>query len=214
METIELILRLLAATLAGAFIGYTRERIQKPAGLRTHALISVGSAFLTQLSMGVFFTGEVGDPGRVTAQIVSGIGFLGAGTILKKGFSVKGLTTAATLWVTASVGIGFGAGQYLLASVVTGFVLFIVVIFRRLEFFALSSKKEKIVIATENNRKMVGKISKWLDKMDISIYTLEVESEDDEMSIVLIMSHEDAQKLQDNLSGLTEISGVTSVDLE
>ncbi len=133
MEYLDLCLRLFCALVAGAMIGVTRERIYKPAGLRTHSLICVGAAFITVLSTTVFVTAEHGDPGRVAAQIVSGIGFLGAGTILKKGFSVKGLTTAATLWVTAAVGMGFGSGEYLLSAVVTVFALMIVLFLKRIE---------------------------------------------------------------------------------
>jgi len=101
---------LLAAVLGGA-VGWERERAHKPAGLRTNLLICVGAALLADLSRRVAQTaGPPADPGRIAAQIVSGIGFLGAGTIIQARGSVTGLTTAATLWVVAAIGMTVGFG--------------------------------------------------------------------------------------------------------
>ena len=119
MNYMDIIIRIITASFAGSAIGYNREKINRPAGIRTHALLALGSAILTILSMDVFYNPitKAGDPGRIAAQIVSGIGFLGAGTILKNGNKVKGLTTAATLWVSASIGITFGSGSYFVGSI-------------------------------------------------------------------------------------------------
>ena len=108
---LDLLGELLLATLLGGVIGWERDASGKPAGLRTNILICVGSALLTDLSIGFaqFVGGGVAsDPARITAQIVSGIGFLGAGTILKARGTVIGLTTAATLWVVAAIGMTVG----------------------------------------------------------------------------------------------------------
>jgi putative Mg2+ transporter-C (MgtC) family protein len=112
-ELYDISIRLLVAALLGAAIGLERELRQKAAGLRTHALIAVGSALFTLLSHEL--VGASGDPGRVAAQIVSGIGFLGGGTILRTGASVRGLTTAATIWVNAAIGMAAGAGRWTVA---------------------------------------------------------------------------------------------------
>jgi putative Mg2+ transporter-C (MgtC) family protein len=112
--------RLVIAALLGGAIGFEREIHGHPAGMRTHMLVSLGSAAFTVL--GVFFFSSPGvstDPSRIAAQIVSGIGFLGAGAILKYGTSVRGLTTAASLWATAAVGMAAGAGAWLVAIVTT-----------------------------------------------------------------------------------------------
>ncbi len=109
---LDLALRILAAFIAGALIGIERERRAKSAGLRTHMLVAGGSAIFTIASMTLF---NPGDPGRVAAQIVTGVGFLGAGAILRPGTSVTGLTTAATVWVAAGIGMLAGGGAYLLA---------------------------------------------------------------------------------------------------
>ena len=105
--------RIALATLLGAFIGYERERAGKPAGVRTHGMVALGSALFTAVS--VFgFEGQ-GDPARMAAQIVTGVGFLGAGTILHLRGTVQGLTTAASLWVTAAIGTAVAVGMYLMS---------------------------------------------------------------------------------------------------
>lgn len=119
----ELSARLLVAALLGALIGWEREQAQRPAGLRTYMLVSFGSAFFTVLSIIAF--GPNADPSRLAANIVAGIGFLGAGTIFREGEIVRGLTTAAGLWAVAAVGMAAGIGQYLLAAISTAIVLVI-----------------------------------------------------------------------------------------
>jgi putative Mg2+ transporter-C (MgtC) family protein len=107
--------RLLLAAVLGGFVGTERELSGKPAGLRTNLLICVGAALVTEIS-GAVAAGGAGDPGRMAAQIVSGIGFIGAGTIIQSRGKVTGLTTAATLWVVAAIGIAIGAGAYIEAA--------------------------------------------------------------------------------------------------
>ena len=121
----DLAVRMLLAAILGAAIGLEREIHDHPAGMRTHLLVSLGSAVFTELSI-VAFAGPPApngsyptDTSRVAAQIVSGIGFLGAGAILKYGTSIRGLTTAASLWSTAAIGMAAGAGQWLIAGVGT-----------------------------------------------------------------------------------------------
>lgn len=104
-----MLVRLVVAVLLGSFVGYERERTGKPAGLRTHAMVALGAALFTVVSLYGFGPGT--DTSRVAAMIVSGIGFLGAGAILHERGSVQGLTTAASLWVTAAIGIAVGVGM-------------------------------------------------------------------------------------------------------
>ena len=118
---LEMVLRLLLAAALGAIIGYQRERAAKPAGLRTHILICIGAALFTIASLYGF--GAVADPARVAAGIVAGIGFLGAGAIIRReGGIVEGLTTAATIWAVAAIGLAAGAGLYIAAAVTTAVV--------------------------------------------------------------------------------------------
>ena len=118
---IELIRRLVTAALLGAALGFEREIRQKDAGLRTNILIAVGAALFTLMSIEI--SGPSGDPGRIAAQIVTGIGFLGAGAIIRTDGGIQGLTTAATVWVNAAVGVAAGGGQYHLAIIATGITL-------------------------------------------------------------------------------------------
>lgn len=126
----DLAVRMVIAATLGAAIGLEREIHEHPAGMRTHLLVSLGSAIFTILSIygfeGIAAPGvePTIDPSRVAAQIVSGIGFLGAGAILKYGTSIRGLTTAASLWTTAAIGMAAGAGEWLIAAVGTFIVVF------------------------------------------------------------------------------------------
>lgn len=124
---LDLIVRLVIAAAVGALIGLEREIHGHPAGMRTHLLVAVGSALFTVLSAYGFGSAPGGagvDPTRIAAQIVTGIGFLGAGAILKEGATIKGLTTAASLWATAAIGMAAGAGAHLIGAVATAIVLF------------------------------------------------------------------------------------------
>ncbi len=113
---LELLLRLVMAFVAGALVGIEREHRDKPAGLRTHMLVAGGAAMFTLASLTLGAEAGAGrDPTRIAAQVVAGVGFLGAGAIFRSGSDIVGLTTAATIWVAAGLGILCGGGNYLLA---------------------------------------------------------------------------------------------------
>ncbi len=116
MQELEYILRLLLALGLGAILGFERERVDKPAGLRTHILVSLGSCLFTILSLTAF---PGSDPARIASYVVVGIGFIGAGTIIQTRERIIGITTAASLWIVASIGMATGAGLYLLAVTTT-----------------------------------------------------------------------------------------------
>ncbi len=127
----EVLLRLVLAAVLGGAVGVERELREREAGLRTHLLVALGSALFTIVSaygFHAFLSSGASvvraDPTRIAAQIVTGIGFLGAGAIIRQGFSVRGLTTAATLWVVAAIGLAVGAGYYSGALITTAVVLF------------------------------------------------------------------------------------------
>lgn len=121
---LEMVLRFLLATALGAAIGYQRERAGKTAGLRTHMLVSCGAALFTLVSIYGFGSGGV-DISRVAAGVVVGVGFIGGGVIFRgaRGEEVAGLTTAATIWVTAAIGLAAGAGMYLLSLIATAILV-------------------------------------------------------------------------------------------
>ncbi len=133
MLPVDLVKRLLLAAALGAAIGLEREYRRKPAGLRTNILIALGSALFTTMSLEIGTA--VGAPDRIAAQIVTGIGFLGAGAILRSGKSVHGMTTAATIWVNAAVGMAAGAGAYAIATVATLLTLVVLAVLEPLELY-------------------------------------------------------------------------------
>lgn len=140
------LIKLVAAFLAGLALGAEREYRDKSAGMRTIILITVGSALFTIFSVRI--AGD-NDPGRIAAQIVSGIGFLGAGVILVRRGQVLGLTTASTIWVAAAIGIGMGVGSILFTLIATALVIFVLSIlpsFERIFQRAASFKQYKITI--------------------------------------------------------------------
>ena len=134
----EYLIRLLMAAVCGGLIGYERKRSTHPAGLRTHILVCISSALVMITSEFVFthYSGIVNlDPMRLGAQIISGIGFLGAGAIVKEGVNIKGLTTAACLWAVACVGIAIGVGFYFGALLAVLIIFIVLICFRSLERF-------------------------------------------------------------------------------
>src|SRR5688572_152894 len=132
MTDFELIQRLLLSAGLGAVLGLEREWRQKYAGLRTNILIALGSTLFTVMSIDLS-TASGGDPTRVAAQIVTGIGFLGAGAIMRTGSGIRGLTTAATVWVNAAVGVAAGGGEYHLAFIATTVTLVALLLLHPLE---------------------------------------------------------------------------------
>jgi putative Mg2+ transporter-C (MgtC) family protein len=132
---LDLALRLTVGLILGAIIGFERELHRQPAGFRTHSLVALGAALFTVVSA-FGFTGDSVDPTRIAAQIVSGIGFIGAGTILQYRGHIRGLTTAASLWSVAAIGTAAGAGLYVVATVGTILILVILSILDRVESVA------------------------------------------------------------------------------
>jgi putative Mg2+ transporter-C (MgtC) family protein len=173
---LELALRLLLAAVLGAAIGFEREIHQHPAGMRTHLLVCVGAAIFTELSIFGFGPppGADGsapiDPSRVAAQVVSGIGFLGAGAILKYGTSIRGLTTAASLWATAAIGMAAGAGAWAIGAVGAVIVIFSLwplnVVVERLELRDARSLRLRLGLARLD---ALGEVSKLLAARRVEI---------------------------------------------
>jgi putative Mg2+ transporter-C (MgtC) family protein len=133
MSSTDLALRLLLAAGLGAAIGLEREFRRKPAGLRTNMLIGVGAALFTIVS--IQFARASGTSDRTAAQVVTGVGFLGAGAIMRGGRGVHGMTTAATIWVNAAIGMAAGAGEFAIASIATLITLFVVGLLLPLEMY-------------------------------------------------------------------------------
>ena len=147
------IFKLILSFIAGGLVGLNRERHKQPAGFRTHILICLGSTLLMVVSIYIpqtYFDLKNGDPGRIAAQVVTGIGFLGAGAIMRLGTNVRGLTTAASIWLISAVGLSIGAGLYIVSLVMVGFALFTLVILERAERRLMPQMNLKTIILEFN----------------------------------------------------------------
>jgi putative Mg2+ transporter-C (MgtC) family protein len=154
LTEIDIIIRLALAFAAGAIIGLERSSRRQVAGLRTHILISLGAALLMLLSIWLpqrYGLEDRGDPGRIAAQVVSGIGFLGAGAIIRLGNNIRGLTTAASLWLIAAVGLAIGAGMFLAAAVAEVFSFVALMILGMLEKRIFPQERNKFLELTYKN---------------------------------------------------------------
>ena len=170
---LDITFRLITAMVLGGLIGIEREFRSKDAGFRTHFLVALGSALFTVVSQYGFGI-DLKDSSRVAAQVVSGIGFLGAGTIIFQKNMVRGLTTAAGLWVTAAIGLACGTGLYLVAAITTTLVL---VGLESLHTFIPQLGKAAVELGfTSESKKTVAEVLKRLKAEDIEVSTFEMKS--------------------------------------
>ncbi|WP_010278422.1 MgtC/SapB family protein [Paenibacillus senegalensis] len=182
----DLTLRIVLALVLGGLIGLEREWSNHAAGFRTHILVCVGSASIMLLSIYGFseFVNEFNvrtDPARLAAQVISGIGFLGAGAILRTGSSVSGLTTAASIWVVAAIGLSVGAGFYYAAFLVTALVLISLFLLNKWEKHMLRHRRnQKISLKIKDRPGSLGAIATTFGNYDIQIRNLSMEHEHDD----------------------------------
>lgn len=212
---IEIIIRLLAAAGMGALVGLERERSGQPAGLRTHIILVVGAALAMCLSINLAmqFRPEVpnGDPARLAAQVVSGIGFLGAGAILRYGTSIKGLTTATSLWTMAIVGLAVGAGYYLVAGAVTLLLLVVLVILNALEHRFFSSYTTfAITLSVDDRSGIVEDVKRVFEQTGRRLTSISVERSfsHKRMKLELVARVRGDQALEEVMASLASIKGI------
>lgn len=189
----DIIIKLILASILGGLIGLERESTNRPAGFRTHILVTIGSALIMLVSIDMAKYG--GDPSRIAAQVISGIGFLGAGTILRTGNNIEGLTTAASLWVCAGIGLATGSEFYLGAIMTTIIVLFFLRNAKVFERF-LSRRTFKVFeIVGETRPGFIGDIGTLFGRYnisikDIAIMTLEEEEgHEEELNFTVKLPH-------------------------
>ncbi|MCX7720852.1 MAG: MgtC/SapB family protein [Dictyoglomus thermophilum] len=169
----DVLIKFLLSTIFSGIIGWEREKEEKPAGLRTHILVSLGSTLFMIVSA-YAFPGE-SDPGRIAAQVVTGIGFIGAGTILRTGFTVKGLTTAASIWAVSGVGLAVGAGLYFPAFVSTLFIISVLVLATKLEKIFLGTHQDVALnLIIEDRPGSIGEIGTLFGELNIDIKQIEL----------------------------------------
>lgn len=169
--------RLALAALLGGLIGLERELHHQPAGLRTHMILSVGSCLVMLVSIHMAtLTPDRADPGRIAAQVVAGVGFLGAGAIMRSGLSVRGLTTAACLWTVAGIGLAVGSGYWKAASTATGLVLVSTYIVQKLEYRMTKGRfLRRFVINARDSATLVANLEAILLKAGASVRDVDIQ---------------------------------------
>lgn len=213
----ELLLRLVLACVLGGLVGYERQSRRKSAGLRTNILVCLGSCLIMVLSEHIYQQVEGltnADPARLAAQVVSGIGFLGAGTIMKEGLTVKGLTTAACLWVVAGVGLAVGAGFYV-GALFTAFLVFATLgTLSHLDDWVTHEKNMLITVESDDTPGQIGEIGKCLEAFHIKTKGLQIkESTEDTVFIDISTLNSNCVKASIIAEALMKIKGVHGVEI-
>jgi len=177
------IVRILLACFLGGLIGIERESLRRPAGFRTHMLVCMGSALIMVTGEYVFLNYHHltnMDPTRLAAQVVSGIGFLGAGTIIKEGGTVRGLTTAASLWAVSCVGLAVGAGFYWVGIAASAVIYIILVVLKYIEqMMAEKQPRTQVVLYFHNKPGQIGKIGQVLGQLNVLILNIKLDNSEE-----------------------------------
>lgn len=216
ISEVQIILRLLAAAGFGAIIGLERERDNQPAGLRTHMILVIGSALAMCLSINLAASGD-GDPARLAAQVISGIGFLGAGAILRYGFNVKGLTTATTLWSMAIVGLAVGYGYYLIGLVTTILMLLTLTLINLLEKkFIRTSIARTFIVQALDRPGIVKDIRKVITRLSEKIITFTIQKniKNKHLRISIAAHVRVGEKMENLTEAISSIEGVRALKIE
>ncbi len=230
VTTIDIIFRIILAILLGGFVGFEREMTNRPAGFVTHTLVCVGACVvsLIQLHMvedtikiiienPVLSNAIKTDLGRVVAQVVTGVGFLGAGTIFMDKGSVKGLTTATTIWVVACIGLAVGLGYYEVAIIATGGVGFVVVALREFEHRALNRKYAMKVTVTgnRNTENLIGDLTAYFKSKRVQVRDIQVKLiSESEVTYVFKVYTGFYRKQHKIVEGLAELDNVYKIKVE
>lgn len=217
----EIIYRLLLAALLGAVVGLERELNDQPAGLRTHMILVIGAALAMVLSvnLGYIFArpGTPADPARLAAQVISGIGFLGAGAILRFGYNVKGLTTATSLWTMAIVGMAVGAGYYLIGIITTAIILIVLVLLHMLKSKLVHSGVTKfLTIEASYSKGIIRKIRSTINNISETVTSLTIQRsiKNKRIRVQVIAQYSLENQFEDLLDTLSDIEGVRNLKLE
>ncbi|MGL5752842.1 MAG: MgtC/SapB family protein [Paraclostridium sp.] len=208
-------MRLVVALIIGGLTGLERERSYQFAGFRTHILVAVGSCITSITSVILFL--DYGsqanmDPSRLTAQVLSGIGFLGAGAILKTSSGIRGLTTAAGIWATACIGISIGYGQYVLGVLAWLFVMITLYILKNIDKI-LFRKKQNIVTMKVNDINIMSTLYNRFEKSQIKIRNIDVINETKEEYIInFFIVYDRRIMLEKLIIELNEFKNIITID--
>ena len=223
VSDLEILLRLLLASVLGGMVGLEREMHGRPAGVRTYLLLSLGSALIMVLSEYLFLKYQTGipgislsvDPGRIAAQAITGIGFLGAGVIIRYKDSIRGLTTAACVWVVCAVGLAIGAGFYLFGSVVTGLTLFSLLALKAGERKLRKDWYREIEIVSEDLPGQMQRFQEVIEKQEFEVvnFGLKRDLKKKEMTANFLLRERTLTPGRQVLQEIFDMDGVKTVDL-
>lgn len=211
----EVIIKLLLAVIVGGFTGYEREKSNQFAGFRTHILVSIGSCITSIIALDLFtkYSGtSTMDPARLPAQVLSGIGFLGAGAILKNSNGIRGLTTAAGIWTTACIGIAIGYGQYVLG--ISAWLLMIATLYILKNFDKVISKRSQTVLkATITNLDVTSTVFNTIKASEIAIKNFQIITKSDGIwEVVLLIEYDKRLILDELIAQLKSINHVINME--
>jgi putative Mg2+ transporter-C (MgtC) family protein len=202
--------------LLGGVIGFERERDNQPAGLRTHIILVLGSCLAMILSIEIAHRANT-DPARLAAQVISGIGFLGAGAILRYGFNVKGLTTATTLWTMAIVGLVLGAGYIWVAVITTALMLIVLSLLNVIEKrFVRINIVRNMVINLHDGKGVIREVRKTVQRLADKVLAFSVQKsvKNNQIRLDVTARFNRGEKLENLVEEISEIEGVRSLKIE
>ena len=213
---LDILLRLGLALILGGVVGFERERDSQPAGLRTHMILVLGACLAAIISeeMGARFGS---DPTRLAAQVISGIGFLGAGAILRFGFNIKGLTTATTLWTMAIVGLAVGFGYYLLGALTTVFMIIILTIMNVIEKkFVRINLIRNIVVDVDYQDGIIRTVRKAISNIAVKVVSFSVRKSvrSSRLRLTIVAQFRRSESVEDLVELLSKIEGLRSIKID
>jgi len=212
----QMLLRMGLALILGGIIGFERERDSQPAGLRTHMILVVGACLTMMLSINI--ADQAGtDPSRMAAQVVSGIGFLGAGAILRYGYNVKGLTTATTLWTMAIVGMAVGMGYYLVATITTVVIMAVLSVLEVLEKkFVRINVIRNIVVDVHDRKGVIREVRKTIGQIADQLLDFSVQKsiKNKHLRIEIAARFNRSEKVENMVEQISAIDGVRALKIE
>jgi putative Mg2+ transporter-C (MgtC) family protein len=220
-----ILVKIVVAGIAGGAIGLEREKHGRPAGLRTHLLVAIGAALMMIISESFFLKyGSLDasvspvrlDPSRVAAQIVTGIGFLGAGVILKQGISVHGLTTAASLWLVAGLGMAFGSGMFVAGGIAMATALFGLVFLKRLEPYIVKSHYLCLTVLANHSPDIYPDLERIFSQKNIRIHNIgsTLDLENQTTTYRLTLTQHTRRIGRELTADISQLSGVKKISFE
>ncbi len=213
----QIIIRILLSVILSGLVGLEREKLRRPAGVRTHMLVGVGATLIILTSIYLVKSYPNVQVDRMGSQVISGIGFLGAGTIIRQGNTVQGLTTAAGLWAVACIGLAVGTGFYLGSIAATLMVLATLVVFKRIETQIMKKDKRlTVAITLLNEEGQVSRIYRKLEELKVNVMKIEfqehgIEESDEFITIEMELRLQDYDMKNDIINKIISEDGVVSV---